>query len=770
MKAAKKSILSAAKKRFEEIKNSTLFSRLPALLILSGIVNGILPRVACVDESPSLTLAIPLFAVVLIFLLLPRKKCVIFLVSTVAGICASLFVAWLPADNFERILGQRDRNAEVTVRIIDSSCCGKNIPWMDNPSLIQAEVLTVKLSGDEQEHNVSGQTMLRLPKDAPLLFYGDVLRLSGVFIIPDSTAYCRKITVSTSDGKTTDVYNGLKPVSGNFDFNDYLKARGFSRIFNCREITGSEKTTTGIYTRIMELRNFLLKQADENIASQTNRRILATLLFGCRQGVDSQLKNAYIKSGTIHIFTVSGLHVGILALALFWLLRWVPFRLRHAIIPFLILAYVAATGMNPPATRALIMISIWCFCRTWLLYIPALNIVFLTAAVLLLKNPYYLKDMGFLFSFTVVGFLIAAAENINYLARLCGEKMLWTPPVCRNRLETVKCAWQKKLFIALTGCVVAWLASSGICLYYQGIYFPLAIIANFLLIPLVWVLFNLVFFKLILSLLFFGGPLLAAMFDLFLDVINNIIVCSYDLFESTGAVRPPLWSLFCFYILLAALVSARKKKFFLSALCGVAICILFWNLQALFLPPSVTVLRGGESPVPAIVICVPENGSALVVNVPSFEIAQCINSILADNGIRRIDRLIFTGNRRDCVAGIKYLVSKTAADSIIQLQPQNRSKVFAALLAEATHGNDFRSGVSGKNSIAVYQDAVTKIIGENPDLSIEYIAPQFNIKIAVKRDESGVDCFSVKAADGPPVDFVIERSNILEMREYVFKQ
>ena len=50
--------------------------------------------------------------------------------------------------------------------------------------------------------------------------------------------------------------------------------------------------------------------------------VYAAMLLGDKQKLDPKTKTQFIQTGTLHLFAISGLHIGVIAFALFTLLRW----------------------------------------------------------------------------------------------------------------------------------------------------------------------------------------------------------------------------------------------------------------------------------------------------------------------------------------------------------------------------------------------------------------------------------------------------------------
>jgi ComEC/Rec2-related protein len=308
--------------------------------------------------------------------------------------------------------------------------------------------------------------VLTLPKTAKHLEYNNFIQVRGTLLKPNDPIF-----------------------SGGFDFSKYLNIRHIYSVLNVTELKRVEQSHFSVMGTLLKGRDFILRHLTATIQQQENKAMIAALFLGCKQGVDKEVKGNYIRSGTIHIFTVSGLHVGMVALLLFLFFRFIPFKQRHIIVPLITLVYVMMIGGHPSAVRAFIMLSIWSLNRAFLRRPESLNTVFFAAFIVLLMNPLYCIDSGFQFSFITVTFLILGVEGIQRWVDVLSEQLTWIPRHSCSRWQILK----NKIFIwaftGVSGCFIAWVASSGVGQLHQGIYAPTTIFANMLIIPLVWVIF-----------------------------------------------------------------------------------------------------------------------------------------------------------------------------------------------------------------------------------------------------------------------------------------
>jgi len=134
----------------------------------------------------------------------------------------------------------------------------------------------------------------------------------------------------------------------------------------------------------------------------------SAMMLGRRSELSPEQKHVFLQSGTMHLFAISGLHIGVIALILatmFTVCR-VP-RLPGMIFGLLALSlFVEATGGTPSERRALLMIAfLW---TGTALARPANPLSSLAAAatVVLVADPLALFTTSFQLSYAVVGSIL----------------------------------------------------------------------------------------------------------------------------------------------------------------------------------------------------------------------------------------------------------------------------------------------------------------------------------------------------------------------------
>ena len=176
-------------------------------------------------------------------------------------------------------------------------------------------------------------------------------------------------------------------------------------------LTGLAHTSREQLLRI--LRNYLT--SPEELAVGT------ALVLGSREDMQQEVQQAYAATGAIHVLAVSGLHVGIIAMGLQWLLAWLPLR-GPAARWLLLLANLAGvwifallTGLSPSVQRAALMFSMMLLGKTLQRPHQVFNTLAASAFLLLWADPWMLLDVGFQLSYLAVAGILLFHPRLHKL-------------------------------------------------------------------------------------------------------------------------------------------------------------------------------------------------------------------------------------------------------------------------------------------------------------------------------------------------------------------
>ena len=696
---------------------------LPCLPLVAGLINGAIFTL----EMDSLTLfkglLLGLPGIALASLLLKRGRALGFAICTLLGLASAQYNEIVPSDDYTRAIGERPAcGAIVEATVADESCCGDALPWLPNPKYVRMEALRLQLPGSDEWQKVSGSFAARLPEDVKPE-YAAKIRLEGAFL-----------TVETPASE------------GAFDFGRYLELRSVHRVFDAREasVTGPGE---GFMHALFAVRNLALNKLCEGIASDESKRLVAALVFGCQQGVSWENRTDFLKSGTIHILSVSGLHVAMVATILAIALRAVPFRSRHLLIPLLTLLYSLMTGMQAPSFRAFAMLATWSVLRATLLSTNAMNTTLLSAVLLLVWRPSQILDTGFQYSFICVIFLLGSASLFHEWKSCAIECFKWIPPSLLGTYERLRTKLLENIALSLAACVVAWLASCGLSLLYQGLGVPCSIPSNMVLIPITWLIFITFAFQSVLFWIPGFMTLSGALMDFLLKLMNS--VCAF--FASSGgghAPMPPVWSVTVFLLLLLAFLTTQNRKAVFWSTAALAAMLSAWTFWGSFEEPSVALLRGGQSQEPSVVICEPRSDYVLAVNVPDFDAARQIYTHLNSQGMAKIDTLLLSSAGKEYCGGAKFLLGFLKIDRIGAPKfSQQAISATETLEMSKTKGVEMLT-LQNSGGIHSLNDPLLKASLKKSEWTVECRHPGINIVVQLSDSGNGSRTFLIKGLDG----------------------
>jgi len=161
------------------------------------------------------------------------------------------------------------------------------------------------------------------------------------------------------------------------------------------------------YQLLIDWRKYLSSVFERHLSGSPNEKAVASaLVLGVRSEFSSDLKNAYADTGATHVLSVSGLHVGLVAGLLGWLIKRIKrkkmdrFSQREiAILLAFIWFYVLLTGASASVLRSGLMFSFVILATLVRRKISVYNSLASSAFALLCLEPKFLYDIGFQLSY-----------------------------------------------------------------------------------------------------------------------------------------------------------------------------------------------------------------------------------------------------------------------------------------------------------------------------------------------------------------------------------
>ncbi len=277
---------------------------------------------------------------------------------------------------------------------------------------------------------------------------------------------------------------------GLFDGRTYFAQQGIWRVLDTEGISDWRCVDPGPVTPPWSERFLPWAQARlaAGLPDDEATRLLAAMALGWKTPLTGEVDTAFMESGTLHVFAISGLHIALIAGLLVQVLRL--FRLPREVSGILAIPcvwfYVAATGWQASAIRSAIMTSV--IASGWAMQRPSdlVNSLSAAALVILVPDPGQLLQAGFQLSFVAVAGLAVVTPRLQpfFLRWISAEGDPFLPADLRPRWRRWMDVPLRWLALSLaTGCA-ATLSTLPLIWHFFHLINPVSVIANLVVVPL----------------------------------------------------------------------------------------------------------------------------------------------------------------------------------------------------------------------------------------------------------------------------------------------
>jgi competence protein ComEC len=426
-----------------------------------------------------------------------------------------------------------------------------------------------------------------------------------------------------------------------------------------------------------------LPEEDESL------RLIWAMTLGWKTALNGEVAEPFMRTGTMHIFAISGLHITLITgifVSLFRVLR-VPRAICGGLLIPLIWCYTAVTGWQASAIRSAAMMSV--IIAGWALHRPSNLVNSLAGAgfLLLLWDPRQLFQTGFQLSFLVVLSLALLLPLFEQWLeqRLEPDELLPEElrPLWQRRLDQPVRLVMTNLMISLA----AWLGSLPLIAYYFHLVTPVSLIANLLVVPLSS-----------LALACNLGSLVCGDWLSYITVLFNhsgwfwmrlMVIVSQALANLPGGyyyVQAPGPLTFIVYYFFLALVLTRKA----------------WSIQTWMWAWRLWLVLGlgwlwqlvSDSRISRLTVLALPSGEALYFDAPgtradlmidpgdSRSATSLIEPFLRAQGVNRLERCLITHGDARHIGGLTNLVAEFRVRHVISNPGRYRSAVYKGAIKE----------------------------------------------------------------------------------------
>ena len=165
-----------------------------------------------------------------------------------------------------------------------------------------------------------------------------------------------------------------------------------------------------------KIKDFLIKRA----YNLENGDYLLVLVLGDKSLISSDIYNNYQTNGTSHLLAISGSHVAVLLTIFSFLLKKVKDVPKIIILSIILLFFGFLTNFQAAVCRAIFFFIINQINKIGNFNYSNLQVLFFTAFIMLIINPFVIYDLGFIYSFIICGGIIHYSDKItgNYFIKM----------------------------------------------------------------------------------------------------------------------------------------------------------------------------------------------------------------------------------------------------------------------------------------------------------------------------------------------------------------
>ena len=540
-----------------------------------------------------------------------------------------------------------EENPRVTIKgiVVDDPFTKKAFYGKEKSSfLIKAEYIKIasvaslpRNDGDYNWQKITGLVKTDVYSDEEIkdLSFGDEIVLAGRLSRPE----------------------GLKN-PGLFDYSKYLKIKNIYAVFSSSSAPLKVRYDMSNYTWDWIQKNAYkirhkIREAITKYVDKPYSGFLKAILIGERQELEGAITDDFVKTGTVHVLAISGLHVGFVAAIFLFILKLLraPKKLRLVSTAVILIVYSFVAGSNPPVVRATIIFVIFV-----LGYIAArdadiLNSLAIAAFLILLWNPKELFDPSFQLSFASVSSIILFAPKIE---KAFGAKNSY-------------------LSKSVSVSIAATIGVLPIVARYFNIISPCAIAANLVIIPALFVivagsaLFLGIYFMGSSALAGYAGALLSVFIKLTFSV--NSVLSHTPLAFFRISAPSALFIVFYYTVLFLIFFLPRNKHMLLPVL--LAANIMVWNnglgMENGSLKMTFLDVGNGDS----ILLEFPDKRCMLIdggsggIDASLDAGKNVVAPYLWNRGIRSLDALVVTHFHEDHMGGALYILKNFAIGCVM---------------------------------------------------------------------------------------------------------
>ena len=388
-------------------------------------------------------------------------------------------------------------------------------------------------------------------------------KINGYNFLKTKCYYPKDLDIDFKIGNTVEasgkIYLHEKPMNiGEFNSQNYYRSINESVNIYSNNIKIIDYKINHIKQKIYNIKS-LIKNQIYKIFNKKNAALFNAMLTGDKSGLDLVQKKLFQDSGIAHILAISGLHLSILGLALYELLRKrLSVRVSAFIVSVFILFYAIFIDASFTNMRAIIMLYIKFLSLSRGRTYDSKNTLFIVAFCFIFYSPYLIFNAGFQFSYVAV-------FALNYEYKFESNTLAKIRKNIYDRFH-IEPKYDNKNIFNIPAMLVLTLFIFPITVFNYFDYPLYSIVINLLVVPLMTFVLTFGIFGVLLS-------FISVILGRFVVGIVHFIILFYELvckffdklpFSTIHIGKPALIFIIIFYIVLFLTNYKLAPKYFYS--------------------------------------------------------------------------------------------------------------------------------------------------------------------------------------------------------------
>jgi competence protein ComEC len=309
------------------------------------------------------------------------------------------------------------------------------------------------------------------------------------------------------------------------------------------------------------------------IKNEQHLGIAEALLIGYKNDLDVGLTQTYTNAGVVHVIAISGLHLGLIYMSMWWIFGHLPILknrifFRVVFIFFSIWLFSFIAGCNSSVLRSAVMFSCILLGKLINRQSSVFNTLAASAFLLICFHPYYLWDFGFQLSYLAI------------LGIVCLQKPI------QNSLN-FRFQFGKQFAAMVATTFAAQIATLPVCLYYFHQFPNYFLITNLIAVPLSTAILFLEIALLACSPFYKMAMPMGNLISWLIGFLNKSMESiSHWPFSLTKNIHISLMSTIVLYLIIISIVTwfIRKKKSHLKwGLLFLIMFVIIKNIESVYL-------------------------------------------------------------------------------------------------------------------------------------------------------------------------------------------